>query len=387
MDFAFTPKQSEYRAYVRSWIAGALPRFLEQFPDPTARSETDLNLAWDKALYEGGLSCVNWPVEFGGQGLSLIERFILAEELGRAYAPEGANISGVDVVAPMLLAEGTEEQRGRFLPRIAAVEDIWCQGFSEPNAGSDLLSLKTSARREGEEWVINGQKIWTTNAHYADYCLLLARTDPEARPRSAMSLLIVPMGAPGVVVKPLIHLTGRSDFNEIFFEDVKVPFESRLGPVNNGWPIASATLANERGTARLYRHARYVREFNDLLGLATQNGSFSKSGYVRSRFAELFARLSICRQHNMKIISRMAQGLDLGVGPNIVKVFWSELHQDLASFALEIMGAHAAVVTELDVNKPIFQNIYLHSRAETIYSGTSQIQRNIIAERGLGLPR
>ncbi|GAC1573767.1 MAG: acyl-CoA dehydrogenase [Sphingomicrobium sp.] len=393
MDLAFTPEEDAYRHSLRAWLADNLPEgWGAPFSGPedlvaSARLRQD----WEQNLYRAGYNGVHWPKAYGGQGLSYLHHLIVSEELGRVAAPEPVNIAGMELAGPLILAVGSEEQKRRFLPPIVAGKELWCQGFSEPNAGSDLASLTTSALRDGDHWVINGQKIWTSYAIVAQMCFLLARTDRDAPRHKGITMFLVPMGLPGIIVKPLEQINGRSEFSEVFFEDVRIPGDANLGPVNEGWRVANEVLAVERGTNRLYRQARFQNEFEQLLALALATPELRarvvEDGWFRQRLADVYALLRIHRYHNLKMISRMDAGERIGVESSFIKLFWSEMHQKLGQLAMDVLGADAALEDACTYAQGRYQEVYFTSRATTIYAGTAQVQRNIIAERLLGLPR
>jgi len=387
MDIRFTPEQERYRAAVRQWIEKNLPlpstgnRYRgPEDDDENARYQAD----WERKLHAAGYSGVAWPKAYGGQGLTLVEHYIVQDELGRAAAPEGINNIGRELVGPIILATGNEEQKRHYIPRILRLDDIWCQGFSEPNAGSDLASVQTRAVRDGEDWLITGQKVWTSYARHSNWCILLVRTDREAPKHKGITLFLVPMDTPGIVIKPLKQITGRSEFNEVFFDDVRVADRFRLGAVNDGWRVANGVLGFERATTRLYRRARFAHELHALIGLLESSGSrrLADAGF-RRRLAGIHVALEIVRYHNLKVVSRVANGAGIGPEASLQKLVWSEAHQKLASLAMDAFGEAFATS---DAATP-FRDIYLQSRAETIYAGTTEIQRNIIADRVLGLPR
>jgi alkylation response protein AidB-like acyl-CoA dehydrogenase len=391
MDIAMTEDQIAYRDRFRAWLDEHLPR---DWDWPTYRGPKDENAnaeyqkAWERKLYEAGYAGIAWPKEYGGQGLTHAEHLIVSDELGLRAAPEGLNVIGIELVGPILLAVGTEEQKKHFIQRILRLDDVWCQGYSEPNAGSDLASLKTRAVRDGDDWVINGQKIWTSYAHHADMCILLARTDPDAPKHRGLSLFFVDMKTPGISIRPLIQITGRRDFNETFYDDVRVPDSMRIGEVNKGWDISINVLGLERATTRMHRNGRYMHEFNHLVEISRKPNARGEvpieNPHYRQRLAEIYADIEIHRYHNMKTVSLVTSGRHIGPEASIVKLFWSELHQRMSEFALDVLGEEANGSSPDAVR---WRDIYLQSRADTIYAGTSQIQRNIIAERVLGLPR
>lgn len=387
MDVAFTPAQQAFRSSIRAWLAENLPaawggpRFTG--PDDDAENAR-FQIDWERRLYAAGFQGIHWPKAYGGQGMTLVEHLIASEELGRVSAPEGINTLGKELVGPIVLALGTEEQKRHYIPRILRLDDIWCQGFSEPEAGSDLAGLRTRAVRDGDHWRINGQKLWTSFAHHANKCILLARTDPDAPKHKGLTLFLLDMEAPGVTVRPLRQITGRSEFNEVFFEDVRIPADAHLGRVNEGWHAAVGVLGFERATARFYRQSRFMAEFLQLAAsLKDRPGKASDAG-LRQRAGALLAELRMHRLLNLKIASRVVNGQTIGSEASVVKLFWSEMHQRIMDFACEVF-AEDFVLDAPEAER--FRFLYLHIRAETIYAGTSEVQRNIIGERMLGLGR
>ena len=393
LDLAFSTPEQAYRAQVRSWIAANLPAgWGGTFSGPDDLDESArLRQDWERALHQAGYNGVHWPRKYGGQGLDYLHHLIVSEELGRVAVPEPVNIAGMELAGPLILAVGTEEQKRRYLPPILACDEIWCQGFSEPGAGSDLAAIATRAERDGDTWIINGHKIWTSYASVAQWCFLLARTDRDAPRHKGITMFLVPMEVAGLTVAPLEQINGRTEFSELFFDNVRISADSNLGPVNEGWRIANEVLAVERGTNRLYRQARFQNEFEHLLDLALASrqlqGMMAPDGALRQRFARIYARLRIHRLHNLKMISRMDAGEKIGVESSCIKLFWSEMHQELGELGVDVLGPEVALDDALSPAHGRFQEVYLTSRATTIYAGTAQVQRNIIAERLLGLPR
>jgi alkylation response protein AidB-like acyl-CoA dehydrogenase len=385
MDISFNSAQDAYRAKVRQWLSDNIPANWihgAQWPPLSEDDEQDFLIEWERRLYEAGYSGIAWPEAYGGQGLNHIDDLIVNEEIGRSVAPESINTIGRELVAPIILSVGTEEQKRHYVPRILRMNDVWCQGFSEPNAGSDLAAIKTRAVRDGDRWIINGQKIWTSYAHFANHCILLARTDLEVSPYRGMSLFIVRMDSPGIDVRPIRHMNGLRHFNEVFFTDVEVPLEMLIGPLNAGWKVAVEVLGFERATTRLYRQARFLEELKALVEYAWETDELSES--LKDELGEIASELAIMRYHNLKFTSRITEGARIGEEASFLKLLWSQIHQKIARIGLELLGS------DFDANSPIaerFRRIYFTSRGETIYAGSSQIQRNIIAERVLGLPR
>ena len=361
------------------------PKFLgPDDPDENARYQTQ----WERRLYQAGYQGVPWPKAYGGQGLTMVEQLIVSEELGRRAAPEGINTIGKELVGPIVLAVGTEEQKKHYVPRILRLDDIWCQGFSEPNAGSDLAGLETRAVRDGDSWVIDGQKLWTSFAYHAQGCILLARTDPRSPKHRGLTLFLLDMTTPGITVRPLVQITGRQEFNEVFFEGVRISDSMRLGAVNDGWNVAVGVLGFERATARLYRQARFMNEFTALAKVCREPDAsgevLADNAHFRQRIGALYAELCVLRQLNMKTVSRIVNGAGIGSEASVVKLFWSEMHQRLADLSADIFGQRFSIDGP---EAERFRYIFMQSRAETIYAGTSQVQKNIIAERILELPR
>lgn len=394
MDLSLTPEQAAYKAEARDWLAD---NFAEHWKGVDRRdiAESLEGVAklrdWDRRLHQAGYAGISWPKAYGGSGRPLIDQFIFAEELGKCAVPDSINVVGIELVAPIVLGAGTEEQKKEIIPKILSSEQVWCQGFSEPNAGSDLASVRTSAVLEGGEWVINGQKIWTSQGRFADYCVVLARTDPATLKHLGLSLLIVPMDAPGLNVAPLVQMTGRRNFSQVFFDDVRIPATSYIGPLHSGWKVANSILSTERGTMRLYRQTRMLGDFDRLLELArTRHGKgflTNEGSYAAQKLAETYGELAILRWHTMKLLSRIIGGQKPGAETSINKIFWSELCQGMASLGVEMLGSGAIGLSDHELLSGWPQDMYLQSRSASIASGTTQIQLNIIAERTLGLPR
>lgn len=384
MQLYLTQDQIDFRNRLRAWLPAQLAQHHADSANEACEggesSDEDrafaAEVAWEKRLYEGGYSGLHWPKDVGGQGLGITEHYLAMSELGTAMAPEGANNIGRELVAPIVLAHGTTEQKARFLPAIVSCSDIWCQGFSEPNAGSDLASVKTKAVANGDNWTISGQKVWTTNAQQADWCILLARTDADAPKHKGMTLFLVPMDTDGLEVRPIRQITGKHTFNEVFLDNVVVGDALRLGEVNHGWSVAMGVLAFERGTTRLYRQARFASELREMIQLLGQDADPVVIG-------KLHARLEVLRGHNLRIVSRVAASEEIGAEASLQKIAWSELHIDMMRMAQSMAGP-----TFLSAPKwAKFRQIYLKSQAETIYAGSTEVQLTIIADRILSLPR
>jgi alkylation response protein AidB-like acyl-CoA dehydrogenase len=394
MDLSFSPEQEEFRAKVRAFLRENLPPGWGQAGfRPEGMSMTEFLRDWQRRLYEGGFLGMAWPKEFGGQGASQIEMAIFNEEVARVRAPAPLNVLGLTMAAPTIITYGTDEQKRRYLPKILSCEEIWCQGFSEPNSGSDLAAARTRAELQGDEFVVNGQKVWTTLGHIADWCMLVVRTDPDAPKHRGLSYLLVDMKSPGITVKPLRQMTGEAEFNEMFFEDVHVPRENLLGGLNEGWRVATTTLMNERGTTALASVMRYRIVFDEILDLVrsiTRNGAPAISDpVVRQRLAQFYVELEMLRFTSYRAFSQILRGGNPGPEGSISKLAWSELNQRMQEFVIELQGPASQLVkgSPYAVQGGRWQQHFLRSRGNTIEGGTSEIQRNIIAERVLGLPR
>ena len=390
MDFRDSPAEAAFRDEVRTWLAENLT---SEFTPLTGgrgvdREEYwDLGLAWERKLGEAGWIGLSWPKEYGGRGASFLEQVIFSTEYAKADGPVRVGFFGEGLLGPTLVAYGTEEQKQRFLPPILRATELWCQGYSEPNAGSDLASVQTRAVLDGDEWIVNGQKVWTTFAHHADWCFVVTRTDPNAPPHQGISYLLVPMDQPGVTVRPLRQPTGTSEFNEVFFDDARTPADMVVGEINGGWKVAMATLGFERGTAFLGQQIAFEREFWQLVDVARKVGA-ADDPLVRQRLADAYAGVRIMGFSGMRMVTALAQTGVVGPEASIGKLYWSTWHRNLGELGMEILGPAGAVLQggggyQLEE----LQRSFLSSRAETIYAGSSEIQKNIIGERVLGLPR
>jgi alkylation response protein AidB-like acyl-CoA dehydrogenase len=404
MDLSYPPEAEEFRIVISGWLKKNLP---DGWGEPgfsmTPDERKAFNEDWTSKLYGGGWICAGWPTEYGGKGLSLIQQVVLNEEFARAGAPLRADFFGDTLVGPTILQWGTEEQKQQFIPGILKGEISWCQGFSEPDAGSDLAGLKTKAELDGDEWVINGQKVWTTQAHYADYIFLLARTDPDAPKHAGISYLLVPMRQPGVEVRPIEQVDGSAEFNEVFFTNVRCPKENVIGGVNNGWKVAMTTLGFERGTSSTTGHRRFLKEFDEILKEARARGAVNDP-LIRQRLATSWSKIKIMQINGFRTLTDALNGTHhtakLGV---CNKMYWSEAHQETLLLAMDIMGMDAQVLQGNDdggetllpgarrarAGYPVnnLQSLFFFSRSETIWGGAAEIQRNIVGERALGLPK
>ncbi|HVV10113.1 acyl-CoA dehydrogenase family protein [Amycolatopsis sp.] len=370
---------SEFRDRARTWLAENLAgefAGLRGLGGPGREDEAFAErVAWERHLASAGWNCLGWPAEHGGAGATLEEQVIFHEEYARAEAPAKVSHLGQELLGPTLIAFGTSEQQRRFLPKIVSVDELWCQGYSEPGAGSDLAAVSTSARLENGEWVIRGQKIWTSLAHVADWCFVLARTEPGSKRHHGLSYLLVPMRQPGIEVRPIRQLTGTSEFNEVFFDDARTDEALVVGAPGDGWRVAMGTLAFERGVATLGQQVGFRRELVALTKLAEENGA-AKDPVIAERLARSWMGLEVMRAHAARTLGSQAPGV-----AEVSKLVWANWHRELGELAMTVRGA-ASLVEE-----DAWRRLYLFSRADTIYGGSNEIQRNIIAERVLGLPR
>ncbi|MDQ6949891.1 MAG: acyl-CoA dehydrogenase family protein, partial [Actinomycetota bacterium] len=348
MDLDYPPEAEAFRGEIRQWLAANLPSDWDRVgPALTAEERRQLNDDWNGKLFAGGWICATWPAEYGGKGLTTMEAVVLAEEFERAGVPLRADFFGDTLVGPTILRWGTEEQKQEFLPQIRSGQISWCQGFSEPDAGSDLASVKTRAELDGDEWVIHGQKVWTTQAHEADYIFLLARTDPDAPKHAGISYLLVPMKQPGIEVRPIRQPDGSAEFNEVFFDGARCPKDSVVGGVNNGWTVAMTTLGFERGASATTGYRRFKNELDDLIVVAQGNGQ-AADPLVRERLADAWSKVKIMQINGYRSLTAALGGAnDIGVAALAAtnKMFWSEYHQEVMNLALDILGMSGQVLT------------------------------------------
>jgi alkylation response protein AidB-like acyl-CoA dehydrogenase len=384
----FSPQDEEFRQRVRRWLADNLTgRFagLRGAGGPGREHEAHAErVAWNRHLAQAGYTCLSWPAEFGGHDATFAQQVIFHEEYARSGAPARVGYLGEELLGPTLIALGTAEQKRRFLPPVAAVRELWCQGYSEPGAGSDLAAVTTTATLDGGEWVINGQKVWTSLAREADWCFLLARTEPGSRRSRGLSYLLVPMHQPGITVRPIRQLTGTSEFNEVFFDGARTERDLVVGEAGDGWRVAQATLAVERGVATLGQQAGFRRELDALLD-AARRGEAGADPVLRDKLARAWIGLEVMQAHALATIDRA--GPAENAAASVTKLLWSRWHQGLGELAMEVLGAPSMAARGAPYDLDEWQRLFLFSRADTIYGGSDEIQRNIIAERALGLPR
>ena len=393
MDLRDSQAEAEFRASLRAWLAEAVPRHgaPPAAGDWVARREYDTS--WQRKLYDAGYAGIHWPREYGGRDASLNEQLIYYEEIARADAPYvGVNFVGLLHGGPTLIAEGTPQQKARHLPYILKGEQVWCQGFSEPGAGSDLASLSTRAVRDGDDYVVNGQKIWCSFAQVADYCELLVRTQPDAPKHRGITWLILPMGAPGIEIRPLKTLAGEGEFSEVFLEDVRVPLDNRVGEENDGWRVTNVTLRFERGTAfasDMIHLQQFVRELVELAKPVARGGAraWDDPG-LRREIGQLGAELDALWAMVKLSVCQSSETGTPGLGASAVKLYYTELYQRICELGMRLLG-RAALARDDVARLPSGRVLHraLQSLSLSIAAGTSQIQRNIIAERVLGLPR
>lgn len=373
----------EFRAEVAQWLEDNLVgeyAALKGLGGPGREHEAfEERRAWNQHLAAAGLTCLGWPEEHGGRGLSVAHRVAFYEEYAKADAPDKVNHFGEELLGPTLIAFGTPEQQQRFLPKILDVTELWSQGYSEPGAGSDLANVSTAAELVGEEWVVNGQKVWTSLAHWAQWCFVVARTEKGSKRHAGLSFLLVPLDQPGVEVRPIVQLTGDSEFNEVFFDDARTDASMVVGEPGDGWRVAMSLLTFERGVSTLGQQIRYRRELLGVIELAKKTGAIDDP-LIRQALTQSWVGLQTMRSYALATMDVEQPGQD-----NISKLLWANWHRELGEIAMDVQGKAGLLL--LDGQFDEWQRLYLFSRSDTIYGGSNEIQRNIIAERVLGLPR
>jgi alkylation response protein AidB-like acyl-CoA dehydrogenase len=386
MDLSYTAAEESFRAELRAFLEANVPR-----GDPPADLDAEFDWLRDfqRRMHRGGWVGIHWPREFGGRDATPMQQAIFAEEMARARAPQLVNRVGINNVGPTLMHFGSEEQKRRFLPGILSADEIWCQLYSEPGAGSDLAALRTRAELEGDDYVVNGQKVWTSYAQHARWAILLARTDATARKHRGISYFIVDMQAAGIDIRPLRQLSGASEFNEVFLENVRVPRQNLIGKPNEGWQLTQVTLAHERGTNYAIKEQVLARIGVDELVDQIRARGRAADAELRQDIARLYVETEIMRLMNLAMLTRLGRGATPGAETSIVKTFWADLSQAIGDLGLAVLGEHGLLVcgSPHAVAGGRFAQHLLFSRAATIAGGTSEIQRNIIAQRLLGLPR
>jgi alkylation response protein AidB-like acyl-CoA dehydrogenase len=376
VDLTPTPQEQAFRDELRGWLAANHPG-----PEPEGDvAGFEFRRAWQRRLHDDDWAGVSWPKEYGGRGATLVEQAIYNEELARAQAPSTANVLGLAMGGPTVIAHGTEEQKRRYLEPILSADEIWCQGFSEPEAGSDLASLKTRAVRDGDEWVVTGQKVWTTLAHHAKWCMLVARTDPDAPRHKGLTYFLMDMEQDSVQVRPLRQITGEAEFNELFIEEARIPAENIVGGEGNGWAVAITTLMHERATLAFGLQIRVKITLGELLAEARESGA-AADPVIRDRLAQLYIESEVLRLNALRGLSAIMRTGVPGPEGSLGKWQWADVNQALTELAVELRGGRAV----LDDDRWTYR--FLRARANSIEGGTTEILKNIVAERVLGLPR
>jgi len=391
VDLRFGPEEEAFRKEVRDWLETHLTGDFARLcgrggpgdEEVDLGGAMELRLSWERLLGAAGFLCLDWPKEYGGRELPLGLQVVFSEEYARKRAPARLGVIGESLLGPTLLAFGTEAQKRRFLLPIARGEALWCQGYSEPDAGSDLANIKTRAELRDGAWVITGHKIWTSLAHFAKWCFVLCRTDPAAPKHKGLSYLLVPMQQPGITVRPIRQLTGTAEFNEVFFDGARTAADCAVGEVNGGWRVALHTLAAERGIGTLGRQIGFASELERVIALAQQNGAI-RDPLLRQRLVRSLCGLRIMRWNALRSLSR---GLSAEPGPeaSIIKLYWSTWHKELGELGMDVLGKAGQLAASPHDEAGLLVRLFLFSRADTIYAGSSEIQRNVIAERALGL--
>jgi alkylation response protein AidB-like acyl-CoA dehydrogenase len=393
MDLSHSAQDEAFRAEIRAWLEDHLAgefAGLKGLGGPGREHEAiEERLAWNRHLAAHGWTGVGWPEEHGGRGLSLWQQVIFHEEYARSNAPNRVNHLGEELLGPTLMAFGTEEQQERFLPRILAVEELWAQGYSEPGAGSDLANVQTKARLDGAAWVVDGQKVWTSNAHFSQWLFLIARTEPGTQRHRGLSFLLLPIDQDGVEVRPIEQLTGGSEFNEVFLTGARTASDLVVGEPGDGWRVAMGLLGLERGVSILAQLVGFTRELQRVVALARENGALDDP-VLRDRLAGLKAELEVMRFTALRSLSEVTAGDDsaaAGGAASIFKLVWASWHKKLGEVAMDVQGLGGLVARAAPYELDDLQRLFLFSRADSIYGGSDEVQRNILAERVLGLPR
>ncbi len=389
MHVRFSDEDEAFRREVAAWMDDALSgEFAVLRGSGAAQADAiahiDERRAWEKKLASGGWTCVGWPARYGGRGLSLSQEVVFHEEYARAGAPTRLNHMGETLLGPTLIAFGTEEQKRRFLPPVVAGEEIWCQGFSEPNAGSDVANVQTRAWLEGDEWVIEGQKVWTSWAAFADWCFVLCRTDPDSKLHKGLTYLLVPMDQEGVEVRPIEQITGESEFAEVFYNRARTGKDDLIAGPGDGWKVTMGTLAFERGVSTLGQQMLFRGELQEIIELARANGKASDPVY-RQRIADAWMGLEMQRYNALRTLS--AKDASTEPAGLITKLHWATWHRKLGELAMDVLGDEGQILEGGPYQLTPLQQLFLFTRSDTLYGGTNQVQRNQIAERALGLPR
>ena len=386
MKLGFSPAEEEFRAECADWLNGQMAGEFKDIKGVTQLTAMpERRKEWEQQLGEHGWGCIGWPTKWGGKGATIAQQVIFAEEYARAGIPGRINHIGVELAGPTILTFGTEEQKARYLPDIAAGKTIFCQGFSEPNAGSDLASVRTKGRVENGEWVVNGQKIWTSLAHIADWIFVVTRTEEGSMGPKGLSFLMMSVDQPGIEIRPIRQINGDAEFNETFFTDARCPEDSLIGAPGDGWKIAMGLLSFERGVASLGQQMGFRNELDEIIKAAKENGSY-KDPLIRQRIAKAEIGLRLMRYGALRMLSDSNNSVTNGAALTY-KIQFSSWRRNLGELAMDVVGQAGEVTSGTEYEWDVLPNLFLFSRSDTIYGGTNQIQRNLIAERGLGLPR
>ena len=389
MDLRFTQADEVFRKEAREWLEDNLRGEFELLKGRGGPGDEeslfDERKAWEQKMGREGWTCLGWPEIYGGRAATLLQEVIFNEEYARVNGPGRMNHIGETLLGPTIIAFGTQEQKKRFLPKIVAVEEMWCQGYSEPNAGSDLANVQTKATLDGNQWLVTGQKTWTSHAHWSDWCFVVCRTNPSAPKHKGISYLLVPMRQDGVEIRPIQQLTGTAEFNEVFFDEAKTDQRNIVGDMDDGWKIAMATLGFERGTSTLGQQLSFEREFRIIVRAAKENGS-TQNPLIRDRIAKAWIELKIMRLNALRTLSNMNKG-ELSREAMVNKLYWATWHRNVGELAMDVLGPQAQMLAKPPYELTELQRLFLFTRSDTIYAGSNQIQRNIIGERALGLPK
>jgi alkylation response protein AidB-like acyl-CoA dehydrogenase len=390
MNTRFSAEDEAFRQEIADWLethlAGEFAAVRGRGGPGDEHALFEERYAWEKKLGADGWTCVGWPKAYGGRDLSLNQQVIFYEEYARAKGPGRVGHIGEGLIGPTIIHFGNEEQKRRLLPGIVSGEEIWCQGYSEPNAGSDLANVQTKAVLEDGEWLLSGQKVWTSGAAWSDWCFVVCRTDPDATPKHrGISYLLVPMRQEGVEVRPIVQMTGDSEFSEVFFDNARTPAENLIGEVNGGWKVAMGTLSFERGASTLGQQMSFANELQQVIDIAVANGR-AEDPVIRQRFAVAWIGLRIQRYTALRMLSG-TDGAEPGRESMITKIFWATWHRNLGKLAMDVLGADSEIADGAPYALSALQRMFLFTRSDTIYAGSNEIQRNIISERALGMPR
>ncbi len=393
MKLSFSAEDERFRQQVAQWLqdnlAGEFAKLKFRGGPGDEHSFPEERKRWEQKLAEGGWTCIGWPQEYGGRSCSIEQQVIFNEEYARAGAPGHVGHIGEGLAGPTLIAFGSSEQKKKYLPGIVAGTELWCQGYSEPGAGSDLANVKTKARFDDAKgkWIINGQKVWTSLAHEADYCFVIARTDPDSVAHKGLGFFLIKMDQPGVEVRGIQQITGTSEFNEVFFDDAECSADDIVGEPGEGWKVAMGLLGFERGVSTLGQQMQFQNELNDVIAIAKGNGA-AGDPTIRQRLAKAHAELKIMRYNSMRMLSgQSSSNGSLQKEALIYKLFWATWHRSMGELAMDVLGPESQILDAAPYQLSRLQAMYMFVRSDTIYGGTNEIQKNIIAERGLGMPK